>query len=818
MPRPALASILLCALLVSTMGVACPPEGGGAPSESGLSDEFDGSSLDPKWSWRNAPYAYDVGATTAGHLHIVSNRNTNFHSTTSNGSLVYQSASGNFSIHTRVRSDPQRNFEKAGLMVWQDANNWVALKYQQENGKKVQVSVRSGGSQWSDVMTSVSASPIDLRLERDGGAFTAYYSTDGAAWTSVWSSAVAINDSVWVGLLVADGNANTNYPADFDFFHFGPPNRAPAIIQPFSPIEVREDERVGVSALEHFSDPDGDELTFEVSDSPHVSGSFNCATGVIEVYGAPNWNGAEFITIKASDKFGEWAMAQLRVTVTPVEDAPIVKEAIKDVSMLQGGRDDSINLSRVFYDNDTIYGDSLKFSVENNGSIWVAIAGSGRVTLNCPVNFYGVLTMTFIAIDGTELSASAPCKVTVAHVNQPPQVKTAPPPILVNEDESVEVDMGRAFIDPEGEALSLAFTGNRQIVIEPLDGLNISIAPLPDASGFTEDIAVTAADPYGLSAQTTLSVTVIPVNDPPRILARSPTGNATVSEGESLEFCVTASDPEMGPVVGLNWYFDGEVVHTGTPSYIYTANYSSAGDHTVTVAVDDGEFVERAGWSLRVLSVNRDPMDVRIVSPKSGQVFKQGDSVPFQGCATDPDGDPLTFQWVEGVTVLGTGANFTARGLSTGAHTIFLQVSDEDSVVKSAAVQVTIRPNAMPRIVSFAPADGQRFKIGARVEFRVEAVDDDGDPLSLAWYDGPELLSNATFFIKDDLGMGAHTIRLLVSDGRASAEMSFTIEIYEPAPEGVNTMLIAIGAAAAAMVAIVAGFWLWTRRKERGEE
>src|SRR5205807_1210900 len=43
-----------------------------ASARSLVADEFNGGSLDPKWTWINPPAAQDVGVTTPGHLHVVS--------------------------------------------------------------------------------------------------------------------------------------------------------------------------------------------------------------------------------------------------------------------------------------------------------------------------------------------------------------------------------------------------------------------------------------------------------------------------------------------------------------------------------------------------------------------------------------------------------------------------------------------------------------------------------------------------------------------------------------------------------------------------
>ena len=189
------------------------------PKDPSWNDEFNGSALDQRWMWFNTPYAYDLGDSRPGYLHIVSQRMTNFGAGADSGILVYQNVSGGFSIETKIISTPQSDYEKSGIMVRQDSDNWVALKYQSENGAKVEWTTKIGGSA-TDTMVSASASPMYLRLERNGNSFSCHYSTDGSAWTELsggpWT--VSLTDAVWAGLIVADGSADSNYAADYDYF------------------------------------------------------------------------------------------------------------------------------------------------------------------------------------------------------------------------------------------------------------------------------------------------------------------------------------------------------------------------------------------------------------------------------------------------------------------------------------------------------------------------------------------------------------------------------------------------------------------------
>jgi len=801
--------VLLCCMLGVPV-LFCPAawsENGeqeaSAAARAGLSDEFDGTSLDAKWSWYNPPASYDVGATTAGSLHMVANRNTNFGGSSDSGVLLYQNTSGNFSIETKMASDPGANFEKAGIMVRNNASNWVGLFYQAQTGKQVELTTKVAGVA-SDNLKAVTASPVYLRLERDGQTFTSYHSTDGFGWIFGWSVSVALDDAVSIGLIIADGNANADFAADFDFFRVGPPNHAPTITDPFTPVSVNEDERIGIGISEHLVDPDGDRLAFEVTDAAHIQGAFNETRNDLEVWGAPNWFGAEFANIKATDPFGSSIKAQIRVTVTPVPDSPYLKKPLPDIVVPQAGINGSTNLSSYFFDNDTLFGgsDALNYSFSGSGPLQVEITAAGQVTVAAPIDFWGELNLTFTAMDRTGLSASGESRVAVYHVNQPPQVKATPPDTSVNEDESVTVNLGPVFWDPDGDAMTVEASGNNGIAVS-FDRLNATFTPAPDASGFTEKITLRARDDKGLgSGPTTVNVTVIAVNDPPRITSLSPPGNVTLLENDVLDFSVSASDAESGAGVTYSWSLDDGPGTTGVTGFTFRTNYSSAGDHLVKVVVSDGELSTTASWAITVKNVNRDPSKVAIVAPKAGAVFKEGVSIQFEGDASDPDGDALSFFWAEGLVELGTGRNLSIV-LPVGIHKVVLEASDGTASAKSSTISITVKANTKPTILSVEPSKGKKFVRGTGVPVSAEVIDTDDDALTFCWTENGALVGTNRSFLLTGLAVGKHRLQLVVSDGTAVAQSTAEFEVVEQSAAAADTSMYLIGGLLAVLVVVV---------------
>jgi hypothetical protein len=342
---------------------------------------------------------------------------------------------------------------------------------------------------------------------------------------------------------------------------------------------------------------------------------------------------------------------------------------------------------------------------------------------------------------------------------------------------------------------------NIDVLTQPGD-LNVTFRPKPDMSGFFENVQLSAKDASGLGDNyVVVKVTAVPVNDPPRISAFSPPGGVTLTEGDTLDFSVAAMDPESASAVNFTWYLDDQKVQTSATTYVYKTNYTSAGDHVIKVSVDDGELATAMAWNVTVRNLNREPAKVAILSPRPGEVLKEGAPVRFEGNATDPDGDALSFRWMEGPLELGSGRTVDLA-LGIGIHKVLLEVSDGFANVKSPVVSITVKANSRPSIVAFNPVDGKKFEKGMAVTFSAEALDADSDVLAYCWTEDGRVLSTNSSFSLSGMSPGKHRIRVSVSDGMATADNTVMIEVVEPGKAGMDmTMLLGI----VAVVAIAAG-------------
>jgi len=151
--------------------------------------------------------------------------------------------------------------------------------------------------------------------------------------------------------------------------------------------------------------------------------------------------------------------------------------------------------------------------------------------------------------------------------------------------------------------------------------------------------------------------------------------------------------------------------------------------------------------------------------------------------SSDPDGDPLTYEWGIPPVAYLTGVQPTATFTNPGTYTISLRVNDGTvySSWVSFTVTITTSANQPPVAVAGGPYSGVE---GQLIQFDGTGSSDlDGDPLTYSWTlsDGRTLtgaqpsISFAT--------AGSYTVTLVVSDGQASsAPSTATITVTPSTP------------------------------------
>ncbi len=191
-----------------------------ATATNGFCDNFDDSSLNGGWQWVDPLGDSSYSLTdNPGHLRIsTSNGGHDLYANT-NAPRLLQPVHGDFTVVTKVTISPAFNYQGAGLLIWQDENNYVRLERTLVSG--IDFLYKMGGTNYSDEISFSTSDTVYLKLQRAGNDFSAWYSMDNLTWEFVQTiNFPNINHQLQTGpVLINQWQDNPIY-ADFDFFHF----------------------------------------------------------------------------------------------------------------------------------------------------------------------------------------------------------------------------------------------------------------------------------------------------------------------------------------------------------------------------------------------------------------------------------------------------------------------------------------------------------------------------------------------------------------------------------------------------------------------
>ncbi|MGF1751873.1 tandem-95 repeat protein [Vibrio cionasavignyae] len=318
--------------------------------------------------------------------------------------------------------------------------------------------------------------------------------------------------------------------------------------------------------------------------------------GTFTIVPSENFNGDIELTYNISD--GEFTTANtLNLTVNAVNDAP-TSERVD----LSGVEDESIIISQqdllvhaVDIENDDLTANNLQIDpsfgdlVDNQNGTW---------TFTPTENLNGDVPFTFRVedgVDGTEVSGN----ISLAEVNDAPDAPT----VTYSTDEDQVLVVDPAFIlsqasDIDNDALSLESltvrTPENATLQQQPDGL-YHLVTSQDFNGLVElDYIVSDGE---LSAQGTVNVDVIPVNDEPFTV-----GNAFLTTNEDDAFTFDTSDMldlfgdidttelVISRVIVADSEDGGSVTDNGDGTWTFTPTSDFAGLSELQVIASDGEF------------------------------------------------------------------------------------------------------------------------------------------------------------------------------------------------------------------------------------
>ncbi len=496
------------------------------------------------------------------------------------------------------------------------------------------------------------------------------------------------------------------------------PNRppTPALALPDQTIYIGQTATLDPSA--HFTDPDGDALSFQASSSNPSVVDASLVDSLIDIT-APR-KGVARVTITASDPAGLTSTQVFLVTVPNRPPTPAL--AVPDQT-IHIGQTVTLDPSAHFTDPD---GDALSFQASSSNPS-VADASVSGTTVTVTALAKGEARITVTARDSGGLDTSQAFQIAV--LNQAPEPVGRIPGQAIHVGEAVTLDAAPYFSDPDSDALAFqASSSNPAVATVLTSGSAVTVTALGKGSA---TVTITASDPEGLTTTQTVQVTV--PNRGPEPLGSIPRQAIHVGEAVTLDAKSYFSEPDGDALAFQASSSNPAVATVLTSGSAVTVTALRKGSATVTITASDPEGLT-ATQPVQVVVPNRGPEPVGAVPD---QTIDIGEAVALDAASyfTDPDGDVLTFEAVASdlavATVFTSGSTVTVTALAKGAATVTIRASDPQGLAATQDAQVIVRSrNRAPGPVGTIPVHS--VLIGETVTMDVSPLftDPDGDALS----------------------------------------------------------------------------------------
>ena len=259
-----------------------------------------------------------------------------------------------------------------------------------------------------------------------------------------------------------------------------------------------EGDTGAIDLSKHFTDPEGDVLSYAASTSAEVvSVSVSGSELTLEAL----LPGQADVTATATDEGGLSAEQSFAVTVEHQNRSPTLADSIAAQEQDKGDTV-TIDLDMHFEDPDE---DQLTYTAESSNELLLTVAIAGA-DLSLAALRPGELTVSVEATDPEGLSASQEVSVTVVGANEAPMVAEELEDVSFEQAEYADFELGSYFSDPDGDPLTYSAVANDTTVVEVEivdDSMRVS-ALAPEET----TVEVTATDPSGLSVSQELDATV----------------------------------------------------------------------------------------------------------------------------------------------------------------------------------------------------------------------------------------------------------------------------------------------------------------------
>ncbi|NTS75633.1 tandem-95 repeat protein [Catenovulum sp. SM1970] len=403
--------------------------------------------------------------------------------------------------------------------------------------------------------------------------------------------------------------------------------------------------------------------------------------------------------------------------------------------------------------------DGVTYDATNNGDgTWTLTQG----TIAPLTQDTNDITAVFTGTDGTATNASG-----TVNANFAPVAVADTATVAEDADVTINVLANDTDLDDSTLTVNQATASNGTVVINP--DSTITYTPNENFNG-TDVISYTVVDSTGLTATSTVDVTVTPVNDAPTVADEV----LATDEDTALTVDLLANDTDIDgddlSVISAT-ATNGVVTLNPDGTVTYTPNENFNGEDTISYQVSDGQTTVSGNAQVTVNPVN----DVPVVEIED-LVTDEDTELTFNALenAFDVDGDELSVSTAEaenGIVVINADntITYTPNENYNGADTVTLTVADGNGGETQAQVNITINPvNDDPEVNNEQVTTDEDVSIDIDVLANDTDIDEDVLTISSAQaVNGSVVINddNTITYTPNENYNGEDQITYVVSDG-----------------------------------------------------
>jgi len=411
------------------------------------------------------------------------------------------------------------------------------------------------------------------------------------------------------------------------------------------------------------NDIDGNSLVYATTTNPtNGTLTLNSANGQYTYTPNLNFNGSDSFMFKVNDGTTDSNVSTVSITVTPVNDAPVLTLGTTTAVTI----DELTNFSFTSSATDAD-GNTLSYSL-SGAPAGASINSSTGVFTWTPTEAQGpgVYPFSVVVSDGS-LTDSESITVTVNEVNVAP-VTTG---ISVSTHQNVDKNINLAALSSDSDIPANTLT--YVLVSGPTNGTLATFNTSTGAVTYSPAANWTGSDSFTYKANdgttdSNVSTVTITVDDGAPVLGFI--SNFTIPEMAAFNFTATATDPDSDPFTfAITSLVSGFTFDTNTGLFSWTpTEIDGPGVYNFNVTVNAGAQSDAQAFTITVTEVNIDPVAINL-----SVITDEDMATSSVVTATDSDLPANTLTYA--TTSTPTNGTVTAFDSSTGAFTYMPNVN-----------------------------------------------------------------------------------------------------------------------------------------------